>query len=210
MATCVFELRVQFSVVYMKSNMSKETEKPKPVFVLSVLLILLKCKYFSCLPQTEPPDVTKFYVKDAKIWIVNTTMFTSKFCEMDFVWTTSMKYAFFDRSYLGNHTTHKEKLLGQFKKTDISKVYDAMMVAQYHGTSFQSMDQLLYSYQSYTCGIFNVTLFTEPRGSYYDMRVKQSEVAHPNSSCIEMFEQLSERRNVTTLYNNTCQTISQH
>uniref|UniRef100_A0A224YMV1 Lipocalin n=1 Tax=Rhipicephalus zambeziensis TaxID=60191 RepID=A0A224YMV1_9ACAR len=179
------------------SNVAKELITSFLLFTV----ILLKRDYFSTLANPDDPDVRKFYVKDAKIWIVNTTMLTSNFCEVDFVWTTSQKYAFFNRSYFRNHTTRK--LLGQFRPGRSG--YDTMMVAPYHGTSFESMDQLLHSYQNYTCGIFNVTLLTRGRTSYYDIRVKQAEIASPSSSCIEKFRQLFSRQRITTLYNETCQ-----
>uniref|UniRef100_A0A224YNM6 Lipocalin n=1 Tax=Rhipicephalus zambeziensis TaxID=60191 RepID=A0A224YNM6_9ACAR len=75
-------------------------------FLLFTVIILLKPHYFSTLENPELRDVTKFYVKNAMIWIVNTTMPTSSFCEVDFVWSRSQKYAFFNRSYFRNHTTY--------------------------------------------------------------------------------------------------------
>uniref|UniRef100_L7LTT8 Putative group i salivary lipocalin n=1 Tax=Rhipicephalus pulchellus TaxID=72859 RepID=L7LTT8_RHIPC len=187
----------------MKSNMSSVTKEVIAAFLLCAVNILLKCDYFSTLANAEVLDVTKFYVENAEIWIVNTTMPTFNFCEVDFVRKTSMKYAFFNRTYFWNHTTRD--LLGQFKKNSTSNVFDTMMVAPYHGTSFESMDQLVYSDESYTCGIFNVTMFTHWRKSYFDIRVKQPVIRSPSPSCVEKFVQLSTGQRVRTLYNDSCQ-----
>ncbi|XP_075553880.1 uncharacterized protein LOC142586886 isoform X2 [Dermacentor variabilis] len=68
-----------------------------------------------------------------------------------------------------------------------------------------STEELAYEYGNYTCGIFAVTPQPYMGGFYYDVRVKNSTIEHPDPSCVAKFLQLSAERRVTNLYNDSCQ-----
>uniref|UniRef100_A0A131YHX5 Lipocalin n=1 Tax=Rhipicephalus appendiculatus TaxID=34631 RepID=A0A131YHX5_RHIAP len=192
----------------MKSNMMKISKKPIPSFMLPALIILLNSEHFCSLASWNVPDITKFYAVNEKIWTINSTMFWPKYCQVDVVYAASPKYAFFNRSHVQNHTKYMEYLLGQFTNIDFygikTTTRNAMKVAPRNGTSFQSIEQLLYEYDNYKCGVFNVSLLQQLNDHYYDLRVKDSAVKHPNPSCVEMFLELSRFEKVTTLYTNSC------
>uniref|UniRef100_A0A131YW82 Lipocalin n=1 Tax=Rhipicephalus appendiculatus TaxID=34631 RepID=A0A131YW82_RHIAP len=185
----------------------KLVEKRSSTFILFVLIVLSKCEYIYSWVN-EVPDIRKFYVQNEKIWTIISTMWPPKYCQVDVVYTTSQKYAFFNRSYTLKGTRYQEYLLGMFTEIPVPftklGTFNAMRIAPRKGTSYISEDQLLYQTDNYTCGVFNVTMLPRTQNYYYDVRVKESALNHSHSSCAAVFRDLTYFEQNTTLFNDSC------
>ncbi|XP_075722777.1 uncharacterized protein LOC142765536 [Rhipicephalus microplus] len=137
-------------------------------FVLLAPILLLKCQCFLTLPPPETPDITKFYAENETIWTVNTTMKTSKYCQVDFVNKTTTNDTYFERIYFWMSNLTTEYLHGKFMKVEIERknaeIYNAMMIQAQNGTFYLSVEQLLYEFANYTSGIFAVSFMPHLQG----------------------------------------------
>uniref|UniRef100_A0A6G5A253 Putative lipocalin n=1 Tax=Rhipicephalus microplus TaxID=6941 RepID=A0A6G5A253_RHIMP len=84
-------------------------------------VILLHSQIANLQPQ-DVPDITKFYSEFSTIWIVNTTMHTKKYCELDFVNKTTPDYANFSRIYFFGPTMEQDYLQGLFTMDDKTRI----------------------------------------------------------------------------------------
>uniref|UniRef100_L7LR74 Putative group i salivary lipocalin n=1 Tax=Rhipicephalus pulchellus TaxID=72859 RepID=L7LR74_RHIPC len=187
--------------------MAKAAQKPLTAFVSSAFALMLIFGDFSSFQEADVPDIRKFYAAREIIWTVNTTKLIPEYCKVDYVNLTSQKYAFFERDYNLSGTKVKENLAGMYTRMSSSMTFNGMRVFHQNETSFSSYEQLLYVYQDNKCGIFNVTLLLRSTDTFYDIRVKDSAVGHPDSSCVAMFLELCSREHIThitTVYNSSC------
>uniref|UniRef100_A0A224YMK9 Lipocalin n=1 Tax=Rhipicephalus zambeziensis TaxID=60191 RepID=A0A224YMK9_9ACAR len=181
------------------------TKKLFVALFLPALMTPLKCQV-KITPFTVNTDITKFYARNAKIWTLKTTERTTTTCKVDLVNKSTAKYSQFDRQYYWIGSRVSNLLEGKFTTEPfaVENNYNAMKVTQ-EDSYFASIEQLLQSYQNYSCGIFKVTELSPDATKYYDLRVKQTTVESPKPSCIQKFEQLSKGLTVTTLYKSSCQ-----
>uniref|UniRef100_L7LR73 Putative group i salivary lipocalin n=1 Tax=Rhipicephalus pulchellus TaxID=72859 RepID=L7LR73_RHIPC len=159
-------------------------------------------------PFTVNTDITQFYAGHAKIWTLKTTEHATITCKVDLVNESTAHNTRFYRKYYWIGSRISNLLEGKFTTEPLAMEnnYNAMKVTQ-EDSSFALIEQLLQSYQNFSCGIFKVTELFPDATIYYDLRVKQPEAESSKSSCIQKFEQLSKGLTVTTLYKSTCQRI---
>uniref|UniRef100_A0A224YHU5 Lipocalin n=1 Tax=Rhipicephalus zambeziensis TaxID=60191 RepID=A0A224YHU5_9ACAR len=208
-ATFAIQSKFQFAVPYNRNIMTKPTNKSIITLALCALIVMFKCDFFTTLTNAETPDITKFYSGGETIWTVNTTMRTQMFCKVDFVNKTNATDTYFERVYFLGDTMKKEYLHGNFMTTNFERTrtvtYDTMALDFQNGTPYGWTERLLYEYRKYTCGVFLVSSSPRFESNYYDIRVKQSTIQHPNSSCVQKFEELVNGSHITTTYNSSCQ-----
>uniref|UniRef100_L7LT21 Putative group i salivary lipocalin n=1 Tax=Rhipicephalus pulchellus TaxID=72859 RepID=L7LT21_RHIPC len=189
--------------------MTKAANKAIAALALPALILMLKCEFLATFSNAQIPDITKFYDSGETIWTVNTTMETKKFCKVDFVNETNATDTYFERCYFFEDIMQKEFLHGKFMTASLDRtrtaIYDTMILEFQNGTTYGWIERLLHEYGNYQCGVFLVSSSPKLESNYYDVRLKQSTIQHPNSSCVQKFQELVNGSLITTMYNNSCQ-----
>ncbi|XP_075722779.1 uncharacterized protein LOC119168440 [Rhipicephalus microplus] len=156
--------------------------------------------------STENTDITRFYDKNGVIWTLETTEPTTIRCKFDVVNKSTHHGVRLMRQYywIGSRTNFY--LDGTFiSKPVLKNTYNAMRITEKESV-FKSIEQLLFAYQDYACGIFKVTLLHPDQMDYLELRVKESILSEPKRRCIEKFVEHSKGAKITPLYSSACRT----
>uniref|UniRef100_A0A131Z486 Lipocalin n=1 Tax=Rhipicephalus appendiculatus TaxID=34631 RepID=A0A131Z486_RHIAP len=155
----------------------------------------------------ETPDISLFYSNNSVIRTLKTTMTVNEGCKIDYVNKTTPDHTEFRRVYTMTSSSYYNDFKGIFINMDRTKnapPYNGMVLQLEKGGNNESIEELVYQSDNYTCGIFSVDLWRVV-GIFYELRVKNKSIRSVSPECMSKFLEKAGGANNASLNKETCQ-----